>query len=109
MLASQCCRCQWRLRSQVQRTPVQSHAMHVQVKAKDLHSRSVQKAEDDARRLAAIENQRVLREQAAEKAQRDMFGDVNMTGREREFMRPVLSQAHISVGRPHAIAVNRPW
>lgn len=79
------------------------------MKAKDLHSRSVRKAEDDARRLAAVENQRVLREQAAEKAQRDMLGDVNMTRREREFMRPVVSHAQTTVQHPHPIAMNRPW
>jgi hypothetical protein len=81
----------------------------MQVKAKDLHARSVQKAEAEAVRLAAVENQRILKEQMAEKLERDVFGEINMTEKVKEFMRPVLRQAEASVGKPHPIAVNKPW
>jgi hypothetical protein len=81
----------------------------MQVKAKDLHARSVQKAEAEACRIAAIENQRSLKEQMAEKLRRDYFGEIDMTKNEKEFMRTVLRQAEASVGKPHPIAVNKPW
>jgi hypothetical protein len=81
----------------------------MQVKAKDLHARSVQKAEAEAVRLAAVENQRILKEQMAEKLERDVFGEINMTEKVKEFMRPVLRQAEASVGKPHPIAVNKRW
>jgi hypothetical protein len=78
----------------------------LQVKAKDQHSVSVEKAKAKARRLLAIENQRTLKEQMAEKLERDALDDIKISDKERQFMKPLLDQAKCTVVAPRPIAIN---
>ena len=78
----------------------------MQVKAKDLHQRSLEQAADKTRRLKAKENQRVLREQMAEKMHRDCIADTIMTNTEQKLNKPLLQEAQESVGTARPMAIS---
>ena len=61
-----------------------------------------------ARRLAAEQQQRVLKQQWRDKLEVDYLGDILMDQRERTFMKPELAVAKSTVIMPHRIALNKP-
>ena len=80
----------------------------MQVKTKDRHILAVEKAQEKARRLAAIEHQRTLQQQMRDKLRRDYLDGIDMVERERRLNKPLLTQAEQTVHEPHPIAINLP-
>lgn len=76
------------------------------MKAKDLYQQGVSKAEEKARRLRAEQNQRVLREQMAEKLHRDCVADTVMSESEQRFMKPLLDNAKATVGTARPLDIS---
>lgn len=77
----------------------------LQVEAKAKHAAYVEKVNMQVRRMAALQNQGFIRQQMAEKLEKDFLDDTDMSNREREFMAPQLTQAHHRVKQPRHINI----
>lgn len=77
----------------------------VQVEAKAKHAAYVHKVNMQARRMAALQHQELIRTQIADKLQRDFLDDTEMSMREKQFMNPELAKARNKVDQPRHINI----
>eukprot|EP00892_Ulva_mutabilis_P007994 jgi/Ulvmu1/5567/UM023_0104.1 len=99
-------RCQLQLREQLQHEAAQEEAQLVaEVEAKAKHAAYAEKLNTQARRLAAVQNQQFIRKQMAEKKQNDFLDDTDMSNQEKQFMKPVLTKARLTVKGPRHINI----
>lgn len=77
----------------------------MQVKAKATHAAYVEKVNMQARKLAAQQNQSVIRQQIADKIRKDALADAEMSSQERQFMKPLLAKAKATIKEPKCINI----
>jgi transcriptional antiterminator Rof (Rho-off) len=77
----------------------------VQVALKDAQVAHAEKLETKARQLAARQNQEYLLKQMEEKLRRDFLDDTDMSQREKEFNKPILTHASATVKQPRHINI----
>lgn len=77
----------------------------LQVKQKDLQSKAIAEQATALRRVAAVENQRLVQAQMDAKLRKDYLADIAMTSSEEQMNAPSLKQAVQIVKVPHIVRV----